>query len=142
MEDAMKTEIRTSWKGNMAFEANFDGHSVAMDAAVADGGGDTGVRPKGLLLAGLTGCTGMDVVSILKKMKEPCTWFELKVEAETGTEHPKKYTDIKLVFCFKKEDGLNEENVRKACHLSQEKYCGVAAMLRDSTKLNWEIAYL
>jgi putative redox protein len=138
----MKTEIKTVWKGQMAFEATLQGHPVPMDAAVEDGGQDTGVRPKSLLLAALAGCSGMDIVSILRKMKEPCTWFETRIEADSAAEHPKKYVDIKVVYQFKKSDNLNPENVKKACSLSQDKYCGVAAMLKDSAKLAWDVEYL
>lgn len=138
----MKNNVRTAWKGNMAFEAEVSGHTLVMDASAEDNGQDTGPRPKALLLAGLTGCTGMDVVSILKKMREPCTWFEMKVEAETAEQHPKKYTSIKLVYQFKESDHLNHDNVRKACTLSQDKYCGVSAMLRDTAPLEWEIEYV
>ncbi len=138
----MKSEVRTTWAGDMAFEADVNGHAVRMDAAEADGGADSGARPKPLLLAALTGCSGMDVVSILKKMREPCSWFAMRAEAETRDEHPKKYTSIKLVYQFKASDGLNQDNVRKACTLSQEKYCGVSAMLKDTAPLAWEIEYL
>jgi len=84
----------------------------------------------------------MDVVSILKKMREPCSWFEMKTEADTREEHPKKYTSIKMVYRFRKSDGMNPDNVMKACQLSQEKYCGVSAMLRDTAPLEWSIEYV
>ncbi|MFZ3109227.1 MAG: OsmC family protein [Rectinemataceae bacterium] len=138
----MKSEVTTAWGGDMAFEAEVSGHKVVMDASMAEGGKDTGARPKALLLAALTGCTGMDVVSILKKMREPCTWFSMKAEAEIREEHPKKYTAIKLVYQFRKSDNLNPDNVKKACTLSQEKYCGVSAMLKDTAPLVWDIEYI
>ena len=138
----MKSEVTTTWGGDMAFEAIVNGHKVAMDSSVAEGGKDSGARPKALLLAALSGCSGMDVVSILRKMREPCTWFAMKAEAESGEEHPKKYVAIKLVYQFRKSDNLNPDNVRKACTLSQEKYCGVSAMLKDTAPLAWEIEYI
>ena len=138
----MKSEVTTIWNGDMAFEATVSDHKIAMDAAESDGGHDSGARPKALLLAALTGCSGMDVASILKKMREPCTWFEMRAEAESREEHPKKYISIKLIYKFKKSDNLNPANVRKACELSQEKYCGVSAMLKDSAPLEWEIEYV
>ena len=138
----MRSEVKTIWSGDMAFEAEVSGHKVVMDASVPEGGKDSGARPKALLLAALTGCTGMDVVSILKKMREPCTWFGMKAEAESREEHPKKYVAIKLVYQFRKSDNLNPDNVRKACTLSQEKYCGVSAMLKDTAPLAWEIEYI
>ena len=138
----MKHEVKTIWKGDMAFGSDVSGHEVVMDAAEAEGGHDSGARPKVLLLAALSGCTGMDVISILKKMREPCSWFAMRAEAESREEHPKKYVHFKLVYQFKKSDNLNPDNVRKACQLSQEKYCGVSAMLRDTAPVEWEIEYL
>ena len=138
----MKTEVTTVWKGDMAFTANVSGLEIIMDSAEGDGGHDIGARPKPLLLAALTGCTGMDVVSILKKMREPLTWFNMKVEAEGSEEHPRKYISFSLVYQFKKSDGLNPDNVLKACTLSQEKYCGVSAMLKDTAPLDWRIEYV
>jgi putative redox protein len=134
--------MTTTWKGDMAFEAELDGHKVLMDAAQDNGGQDSGPRPKPMLLASFSGCSGMDVISILKKMREPCSWFELKVDAESSQDHPKRYTSIKLRYQFKKSDNLNPVNVQKACKLSQDKYCGVSAMLKDAAKLEWSIEYL
>lgn len=134
--------MKTIWKGDMAFEADLDGQKVLMDAAKDNGGQDSGPRPKPLILAALTGCSGMDVISILKKMREPCTWFELKVDAESSQDHPKRYTTIKLTYQFKKSDALNPGNVEKACQLSQEKYCGVNAMLKDAASVEWAIEYV
>ncbi len=138
----MKSEVTATWTGDMAFEADVNGHRIVMDAAATEGGKDSGARPKALLLAALTGCSGMDVVSILRKMREPCSWFAMRAEAESREEHPKKYISIKLVYQFKQSDKLNPDNVRKACTLSQEKYCGVSAMLRDTAPLAWEIEYI
>lgn len=138
----MKTEIVSRWKGDMAFEADVNGHPVMMDADEAVGGHDSGPRPKALFLASLTGCSGMDVISILKKMREPCTWFEMRVEGTTTEEHPKKYTQVKLVYRFKKSDNLNPDNVWKACQLSQDKYCGVSANIKDSAELTWDVEFV
>ena len=74
----MSYSMTTTWKGDMAFEADLEGHKVLMDAAKDNGGQDSGPRPKPLLLAALTGCSGMDVASILKKMREPLSWFQLR----------------------------------------------------------------
>ena len=138
----MKQELTTVWKGDMAFETELNGHKVLVDADESVGGKDLGPRPKPLMLVALTGCTGMDVVSILKKMREPCTWFQLKVEADMTEEHPKHYSAYKIIYQFKKSDGLNPENVKKAVALSQDKYCGVSAALKAGAPLEWEIAYL
>lgn len=138
----MKHEIACAWKGGMAFEADILGHVVRMDADAASGGADSGARPKPLLLAALAGCTGMDVVSLLSKMRQPLSFFDLKVEGELTEEHPKRYASMVLVYRFKASDGLDAEKVLKAVTLSQEKYCGVSATLRGSVELSWRIEYL
>lgn len=135
-------EISCAWQGDMAFNAEVNGHSVMMDAGADFGGKDSGPRPKPLLLASLAGCSGMDVVSILKKMREPLSWFNIRVRAEVTDGQPTTYSGIVIVYEFKASDGLKEENVRKAVELSQEKYCGVSAMLRQAADVSYEIAYL
>ena len=138
----MKKEISCAWAGGMAFEAEVYGHKVRLDADAASGGADSGPSPKALVLAALAGCTGMDVVSILAKMREPLTWFDMKLEGEVAEEHPKRYTAFRIVYEFKASDKLNEANVRKAVTLSQEKYCGVSATLAAAGPVEWEIRYL
>ena len=138
----MTHKVTTIWKGGMAFEADLGGHKIPMDAAGDDGGKDSGARPKPLLLAALAGCSGMDVVSILEKMREPCTWFEMRTEAETAEEHPKRYVGYKMIYRFKKSDGLDGEKVHKAVELSQNKYCGVSASLKPGAPVEWEIEYV
>jgi putative redox protein len=137
----MRHEITCTWRGDLAFEADVAGHTVRMDADEASGGHDSGARPKPLLLAGLAGCSGMDVVSILKKMREPITWFDMKVRGEVTEEQPKTYSSITIVYEFKAADGLKPENVKKAVELSQEKYCGVSALFKKAIPVNWEIEY-
>lgn len=138
----MGHEISCAWTGGMAFEADVLGYKVAMDAEEAFGGKEAGARPKPLLLAALAGCTGMDVVSLLRKMREPLSWFNMRVSAELSEEHPKRYVSFRIVYEFKAKDGLDEGNVRKAVELSQDKYCGVSAMLKAAGPLAWEIAYV
>ncbi len=135
-------EISCAWKGDMAFSARVNGHEITLDAEEAFGGKDTGPRPKPLLLVALAGCSGMDVVSILKKMREPVTWFNMRVEGDLGEEHPKTYRTIRIVYEFKASDGLKDENVRKAIDLSRERYCGVNAMLGKSATMEFAVSYL
>jgi len=135
-------EVTCAWKGNMEFTAGVDGHEIALDADEAFGGKDHGPRPKALMLVSLAGCTGMDVVSILQKMREPITWFNIKVQSELTSEHPKTYDGIKLIYEFKASDGLKDESVRKAIILSQDRYCGVSAMLKKATTVDFEVVYL
>ncbi len=138
----MKKEIQMRWLEDMAFESELDGHKLVLDADASVGGKDRGPRPKGLLLVSRAGCTAMDVISVLKKMREPVSWFNLKVESDLTEEHPKKYTSFKVIYQFKKSDGLNPQNVQKAVELSQNKYCGVSATLRDGHEVTWEIEYI
>lgn len=135
-------EISCAWKGDMAFSATVNGHEILLDADEAVGGKDAGPRPKPLLLVALAGCSGMDVVSILRKMREPISWFNMRVKGELGDEHPKTYTEITIVYEFRASDGLKDENVRKAIDLSRERYCGVNAMLGKSARVGFEISYI
>lgn len=135
-------EITCNWKSDMAFEASVNGHTLVLDATDEAGGHDLGPRPKPLTLVSLAGCTGMDVISILRKMREPVSWFNVRVKGEMTTEHPKTYIKIKLIYEFKASDGLKDENVRKAVSLSKERYCGVSALLRKAADLEDEIVYL
>ena len=134
--------VNTTWLDAMAFENTVDGHKFTVDAQEEFGGKDRGPRPKPLLLASLAGCTGMDVVSILQKMKQNITFFNVKVEGELRDEHPKRYTKIKVVYQFKKSDNLDDSKVRKAIVLSEDRYCGVSAMLKEVCDLSWELEYL
>ncbi|TDO01288.1 OsmC family protein [Sunxiuqinia elliptica] len=134
----MKHIVDVNWKENMAFETNMDGHQLIMDAAVESGGDDLGVRPKKLMLASLAGCTGIDVVSILKKMKVIPDSFRVIVEGDVTDEHPKKYSTMKVIYEFKGKD-LPMAKLEKAVHLSEEKYCGVSAVYRDVVKMSSEI---
>jgi putative redox protein len=138
----MRHEINCAWTGGMGFEADIMGHTVRMDASEADGGADSGARPKPLLLAALAGCSGIDVVSILKKMREPLSWFDMAVEGEVAEDYPMRYVSMKITYRFKASDGLDPDKVRQAVSLSQDKYCGVSALFRLAVPLEWEIAYL
>jgi len=135
-------EISCAWKGELAFTAEVNGHQILLDADEAFGGKDEGARPKPLILASLAGCSGMDVVSILKKMREPVSWFNMRVEGDLTEEHPKTYTKVRIIYQFRKADGLKDENVQKAINLSQDRYCGVATLLRKALELESAIEYL
>ncbi|HOO31853.1 MAG TPA: OsmC family protein [Thermotogota bacterium] len=134
--------LTTEWKGNMEFLAKTEsGHDLIMDASETSGGQDKGVRPKELLLVGLTGCSGMDVVSILKKMKVENYSFKIDVEYEKTTEHPVIYSKIHLLYKFMISDDKDREKIEKAVRLSQDRYCGVSAMLKASSEVTYEIIY-
>ena len=131
----MKSKL--SWNHKMGFYAlGNSGHQIFMDAGMAEGGSDSGVRPMELLLHALGGCTGMDVVSILKKMQINLEDFSIEITGERAPEHPKKYIAIHLIF---KAIGPNidRDKVIRAVELSQTKYCSVAASL--NAKITYEV---
>ena len=138
----MKHTVSCKWKDSMAFVSTVEGHTIALDAAEEFGGKNSGPTPKPLLLTALSGCTAMDVISMLTKMQQPVSFFNIETEAELADEHPKTYTTITLVYQFKRADGLDEGKVDKAIKLSQERYCGVAAMLQKVTSLSYRVEYL
>ena len=134
----MRQDYRTEWKGKMAFEMELGGHTVRMDASVDNHGEDSGPRPKPLIIAGMTGCTGMDVVSILRKMQEPVERFTMDVQTELSEEHPITYTKVHLIYRVAGK-GLNHDNVEKACRLSREKYCGGIAVVDKAVEFSYEV---
>lgn len=134
----MTHSVETTWKGNMQFDAMVSGHHVIMDAMPDAGGEDQGVRPKPLMLAALGGCTGMDVISILKKMKVEPTAFNIKVEADVTEEHPKHYIHMHVIYEFTGKD-LPMDKLKKAIELSQEKYCGVSHAYKKAMPITYEI---
>jgi len=125
----------------MKFVSNLDGHSIILDAGEAGGGNNEGPRPKALMMLAVAGCTGMDVISILKKMQVEVTYFNLRVEAVTAEDHPKKYETMKIIYEFKGTN-LVREKLEKAVNLSIDKYCGVNANYRDAMKMEYEISIL
>lgn len=126
----------TRWVENLVFDGQIDKHTIRIDSGSM--GSDAGPGPKKLLLVSLAGCTAMDVVSLLQKMREPFTGFEIDVEADLTEEHPKVYSEMRLVYrVFGK--GVNLEKVKKAVTLSKEKYCGVSAMLEKNCPIRYQI---
>jgi putative redox protein len=122
----------------MLFDANVSGHHVMMDAVAAVGGEDKGARPKELMLAALAGCSGMDVVSILKKMRVEFTGLDIRVEADVTDEHPKHYFKMHVIYDFT-GDNLQMEQLKKAVELSQDRYCGVSFVYKKSMEVTYEI---
>lgn len=113
------------------------GHSIVMDADPDVGGSNTGMRPMELLLVGAGGCSGMDVVSILKKKKQKVTGLEVNVSGKKAEEYPKRFTEIDMEFVVRGM-GLDEEAVKKAVALSMEKYCSVKATLEGSANVRFK----
>ncbi|NCT93619.1 MAG: OsmC family protein [Chitinophagaceae bacterium] len=128
---------KTSWVSALAFDATADsGHTVRLDTTVEGGGLGSGMNPKKMLLASLSGCSGMDVVDILQKMKIPFTKLEIEASAEQTDEHPKVFKFINMVYrCDVAPEHIDKLN--RAVSLSQEKYCGVSAMLAKHCAIHY-----
>lgn len=140
-EDATKpASIGTTvtWKRGMALDAELDGHRFGIDADAEFGGEGYGARPKGLMLTALAGCTALDVVAIAGKMKVPFDTFAVDVEGTLTEAHPKVFDKIRLNFRFTGAE-LVADKLQRAISLSQDKYCGVSAMLRPVAQLSWAI---
>jgi putative redox protein len=132
----MQQELTLNWNEKMSFNTQIDGHVLNIDAADEFGGQNKGPRPKQFLLLALAGCTAMDVVSLLNKMRIEFKDFKIIVNGTLSDEHPKKYTAISLVYkVFGKN--INIENVNKAVFLSKDKYCGVWATLSDAVIIDY-----
>ena len=133
-----KAKIHIDWQGDMSFEADIDGQKLVLDAAPEVGGGNKGPRPKPLMLVALAGCTGMDVVSMLKKMRVELDGLRIWVEAEQTEEHPKHYSSMKVIYEFKGKD-LPMDKLEKAVNMSEERYCGVSAVYKKAMPVSTEI---
>ena len=127
-----------TWTDEMAFDVELEGHHFMIDADEEFGGKNRGPSPKALLLSSLAGCTGMDVVSLLGKMKMLFDKFALEVEGEVAEKHPKSYTDIVIRYIFRGKE-LDRDKIEKSVKLSLDKYCGVHAMLAKSANVRHEI---
>ncbi len=134
----MNNKINVAWTGDMAFEAETNGFKIKLDADESVGGKNTGPRPKPLTLVSLGGCTGMDVISILTKMRVKPDYFNVEVTGELTEEHPKYYNKIHIVYTFS-GDELPMAKLEKAINLSQDRYCGVSEMLRKVATITHEI---
>lgn len=112
------------------------GHAIVMDANHDVGGEDTGLRPTELLLIGIGGCSGMDVISILKKKRQDVTGLEINIEGSKAETHPKKFTTMHVHYVIKGND-VSEEAVKRAVDLSMDKYCSVKASLEPMVKITY-----
>lgn len=134
----MSLTAATHWIQGLGFEVEVRHHHDFTDAKKEFGGKDRGPNPKEYVLAGLCGCTGMDVASLLKKYKVSYSEFSVAAEAELTKVHPVIFSEIKLTFTVRGE-GIDTTLVKQAVDLSMTKYCGVSAMLSKATPINYEI---
>jgi putative redox protein len=134
----MRDSVSIQHRENMSFKVSINGHELVIDASEKGGGNNLGPRPKGLMLAALAGCTGMDVVSILKKMHIEFEDFRIKAEGNITEEHPMHFDHMHIIYSIKGKD-IPADKVNKAISLSQEKYCGVSYNYRQAMKITYEL---
>jgi putative redox protein len=127
--------VSTRWVGGMAFEStNPSGLTLRIDASPEDGGQGSGLRPKALMLSALAGCSGLDVASIIQKMKLEVRDFNIDIDAELSESQPQTYTRLTLNFHFYGRN-LDLKKLERAVALSLDKYCGVMAMFRNFAEM-------
>ena len=136
----MKHEIETQWMGKMQFNALINGHTIMMDAPEKVGGEDNGPIPKPFVLSALSGCTGMDVIALLRKANKQVKDLNIKVSGEISKQPPIAYTAIHVIYEFQGDEEYKEAAL-EAVTASQEKYCGVSYMLKKILPLTWEVTY-
>jgi len=129
---------RVTLKENMHFVGELEGFEVPIEASAKHGGTGKGPQPKAYTLTSLAGCTALDVISLLRKMRAEPAAFWVEAEAELSDEIPKVFTKITITYGFK-GGAVTREKAEKAIQLSQEKYCGVSAMLRQIAPIDWRI---
>lgn len=127
-------KMTATWIDGMRFAYRSDtGHGLLTDAPETSGGLDTGATPIELLILGLIGCTGVDVTSILTKMKEPLEGLKVTADVERAAEHPKVFKKIHLTYHVRGE--VNIKKLERAIHLSETKYCSASAMLSKTAEI-------
>jgi putative redox protein len=131
-------ESMLKWTGNMAFsEMTASGHEIILDAAEEIGGQNTGPRPMEILLSAVAGCTGIDIISILKKMRLEPMSFHMEIKGDRADEHPKRFTNIHVHYVLEGE--LPEDKVVRAIQLSKDKYCSVSHSLNAAITVSYSI---
>ena len=134
--------LSVNWvDGMLMVGKSHSGHSITMDGPIEIGGENLGVRPMEMLLLGVAGCTMIDVVTTLQKMRQDLSHCETRISAERANEHPKVFTDIHIKFIVKGKD-LDSKKVDKAITLSAEKYCSASIMLGKTAKITHDFDVL
>jgi len=135
----IKNIVKTVWTEKSQFKSdNPSGYEFTMFDKSQDNGDVVGFAPKALMLSSLAGCSGLDVVSLLEKMRAEVANFKIEVTAELTDEHPKFYNKVKVDYHFT-DSNLQPEKIQKAVNLSVTKYCGVMEMFRQFAKVEIEI---
>ena len=133
-------EIETQWMGKMQFNALVNGHTIIMDGPEKVGGEDNGPIPKPFILVALSGCTGMDIVTILRKADQTVDDFSMKVRGELSNQVPIEYVSMHIAYYFRGSATVKQTAV-DAVNASQEKYCGVSHMLKKALPVTWEVYF-
>jgi putative redox protein len=136
-----KDTINLNWTDGMAFEADVEGYKIQIDADPEFGGKKKGPKPKPLMMVALAGCTGMDVVSLMNKMRVEFDSLNIVVEGELTEEHPKHFTRMKIIYEIK-GGNVDIKKVEKAVAMSKDKYCGVSHSFKQAMEIDYEIKLL
>lgn len=133
-------EIETQWMGKMQFNSLVNGHTIIMDAPERVGGEDNGPIPKPFVLTALSGCTGMDIVAILRKAQKEVRELNIIVTGELSKQQPIEYVSMHVTYDFRGDEACKDAAL-DAVTVSQEKYCGVSHMLRKALPVTWQVNY-
>lgn len=134
----MTHHVEINWLDGSAFTVESNGNKIITDSNIEGEGTNKGISPKKLLLGSLGSCTAVDIVIIAQKMKMNLQSLKIEVEGKLAETHPKVYESIILKYIFT-GDGLDREKLIKAINLSQDKYCGVSAMLEKTVDISYEV---
>jgi putative redox protein len=134
----MRDSVSIQYRENMSFNVDVNGHKIVIDSTNEFGGNNEGPGPKSLMLVALAGCTGMDIVSMLKKMRIQFENFRIKVDGNITDEHPKHFDHMHITYIIKGKN-IPVNKIKMAVTLSLEKYCGVSYSYRIAMKLTHEL---
>lgn len=137
----MKDKVTIQHRENMSFNVKVNGHDMILDSSMEFGGSNAGPRPKSLMLVALAGCTGMDVVSLLNKMRVQFDELKIEVEGNITEDHPRHFDHMHIKYIIRGKE-IPVEKVNNAISLSQDKYCGVSFSYRMAMKITHELIIL
>ena len=135
-EEPLPVSVKVTWIDGLRFVASDDkGHSLIMDVSKEHGGEGSAFGPMQLLLAALGGCTGTDIVGILRKQRQELTDLEIIVSGERVADYPRVYSKVNVEYRLKGVN-LKEKGVQQAIQLSEDKYCSIGATIKKTAKLS------
>lgn len=137
----MKEKINVKWTDGMSFEADIDGYKISIDSDPEFGGKSKGPTPKPLMMVALAGCTGMDLVSLMNKMRVKYDSLNVIVEGDLTEEHPKHFIKMKVIYEISGKE-IDLKKVEKAVAMSRDKYCGVSYSYKEVMEMEYEIKIL